>query len=143
VTSALSLKAAAAHTHAISAVSGLDTALAAKANAADVTEALSGKAPSSHQHSMTEITGYKIHKVGSFAVGDLINGQPLTVPLGETISGDYLVIGTMKGKSTVPSRDQQSWCVRELGPTSFKLVVWEDDSWVQDLIFDYIIIKTS
>jgi hypothetical protein len=79
---------------------------------------------------------------GSVHIGDVSNDltQVITHNLG--IIGNYVVVGSLSGTGTNDNADDDvTWVVSNLGANSFKLVVQETSTLVQDLTFSYIIFK--
>lgn len=83
----------AAHTHTTANVTGLDTALAAKADAAATATALAGKAATSHTHSASDLNA------GTLSIAHATPGT--TIAIRETSPGTYPVRGSTRTDVTV------------------------------------------
>lgn len=79
-------KADATHAHALADVTGLETALASKADAAATTAALAGKAATSHAHALADVAGLETALAGkaSLAGGNAFGGT-------QTFGGDIVM----------------------------------------------------
>ena len=96
---ALNAKANSSHTHSTAEVTGLDSALAAKASIAYVDAGLATKASSSHTHSTAEVTGLDTALSGKQAT--LVSGTNIKTINGVSVlgSGDIIVSGGIGGST--------------------------------------------
>lgn len=100
-----------------------------------------------HSHSWAAITdkpnGYITH-LGSLTIGDIPDPEGIfTAVIPDQGGTNYRVVGSLRGISASHAIDNDvSWVVRELTAESFKISIREYAAVGQNLVFDYIIVKT-
>ncbi len=100
-----------------------------------------------HTHAWTDITnkpaGY-ITYVATEAIGSLpASDNEFTFTIPDQGSTAYKVIGTMRGLSANTDTDNDiSWVTKIINATTFKVGVREYALVAQNLVFDFIIVKT-
>lgn len=118
-----------AHDHLTSEVTGLDTALAAKATTAALTSGLAGKANTTHPHVMSDVTGLTD---AMSLKADLVNGVLATSQVPELAVVRFM--GSVANEAAMLTQTGQSgdWVIRSdvgqsyviTGPTPSQLSSW-------------------
>lgn len=92
--------------------------------------------------SATPVTG-DVLGMGRYALGDISEGL-YTITHGLNITGNYKVLGSIYSLASNYARDNTvTWAVREFTANSFKLGIQEIYGEVQNISFDWVIVKAS
>jgi hypothetical protein len=100
-----------------------------------------------HRAVITEVLNYaskfdNILAKGTYVVGSINSDSLVTVTFPTVGTDQYIVTGSLVSKGTNYDNDNDVfWMIRERTATSFKLALREVTSHVQNLEFDYILIK--
>lgn len=90
--------------------------------------------------STTPVTG-DVLGMGRYALGDISEGL-YTITHGLNITGNYKVLGSIYSLASNYARDNTvTWAVREFTANSFKLGIQEIYGEVQNISFDWVIVK--
>lgn len=99
-----------------------------------------------HTHAWADITGKPagyITYVGSQAIGDISSDKIVTITIPDQGGTNYMIAGSLRGLNSNPDQDNDvMWIVSIVDATHFKVAIREVNPVVQNLVFDYAIIKT-
>jgi hypothetical protein len=99
-----------------------------------------------HTHNWASITdkpaGY-ITFVGTQAIGNIVTDNFVTITIPDQGGTNYMIAGSLRGLSSNPDLDDDvSWVVKILSSTQFTVAIREYNTALQNLVFDFAIIKS-